>query len=41
MPYNRAVLDLITEMETGRRGFAWENLDEVERRGRGLSAARG
>jgi 2-dehydropantoate 2-reductase len=41
MPYNRAVLDLITEMETGRRGFAWENLDEVERRGRSLSAARG
>jgi len=41
MPLNRSVLDLVTEMETGRRGFAWENLDEVERRGRELSAARG
>ena len=41
MPLNRAVLELITEMETGGRGFAWENLDEVERRGRALSAARG
>jgi len=41
MPLNRAVLDLIGEMETGRRGFAWENLDEVGRRGRELSAARG
>jgi len=35
------VLDLIGEMETARRGFAWENLDEVGRRGRELSAARG
>lgn len=41
MPLNRAVLDLITEMELGRRTFAWENLDEVERRGRSLSAGRG
>src|SRR5947209_2808254 len=41
MPLNRAVLDLIGEMETGRRDFAWENLDEVGRRGRELSAARG
>lgn len=32
VPRNRAVLELITELETGRRGFAWENLDEVERR---------
>jgi 2-dehydropantoate 2-reductase len=41
MPLNRAVLELITEMESGRRSFAWENLDEVERRGRELSEARG
>jgi 2-dehydropantoate 2-reductase len=41
MPLNRAVFELITEMEAGRRGFAWENLDEVERRGRELSEARG
>ena len=41
MPLNRAVFELITEMEQGRRSFAWENLDEVERRGRELSAARG
>jgi 2-dehydropantoate 2-reductase len=41
MPLNRAVFDLITEMEHGRRPFAWENLDEVERRGRALSEARG
>lgn len=41
MPLTRAVFELITEMETGRRTFAWENLDEVERRGRELSAARG
>jgi len=41
MPLNRAVFELITEMEQGRRSFAWENLDEVERRGRALSEARG
>ncbi|MGH2449920.1 MAG: ketopantoate reductase family protein [Candidatus Limnocylindria bacterium] len=41
MPLNRAVFELITEMEEGRRSFAWENLDEVERRGRKLSEARG
>ena len=41
MPLNRAVFELITEMEQGLRSFAWENLDEVERRGRELSAARG
>src|SRR2546426_686564 len=41
MPLNRAVLELITEMETGRRGFAWENLDEVERRRGAARAARG
>lgn len=41
MPLNRAVLELILEMEAGRRGFAWENLDEVERRGRAVSAGRG
>jgi len=41
MPLNRAVFELITEMEQGRRSFAWENLDEVERRGRELSEARG
>ncbi len=41
MPLNRAVLELITEMETGRRTFAWDNLDEVERLGRALSADRG
>jgi 2-dehydropantoate 2-reductase len=31
VPRNRAVYRLITEIETGRRGFAWQNLDEVER----------
>jgi len=41
MPLNRAVFELITEMEQGLRSFGWENLDEVERRGRELSAARG
>ena len=41
MPLTRAVFELITEMETGRRTFAWENLDEVARRGRELSAGRG
>ncbi|HZP95257.1 MAG TPA: 2-dehydropantoate 2-reductase [Candidatus Limnocylindria bacterium] len=41
MPLNRAVLDLILEMEAGRRTFAWENLDEVERRGRAVSGGRG
>jgi 2-dehydropantoate 2-reductase len=41
MPLNRAVFELITEMEQGRRSFAWENLDEVERRGRAFSEARG
>ena len=41
MPLNRGVFELITEMETGRRSFAWENLDEVERRRRAVSAARG
>ncbi len=41
MPLNRAVFDLITEMEAGRRSFAWANLDEVERRGSELSEARG
>lgn len=40
MPLTRAVYEIITEMETGRRTFAWENLDEVERRGRALSEAR-
>lgn len=32
VPRNRAVFALITELEMGRRGFGWENLDEVERR---------
>ncbi|HET7700181.1 MAG TPA: ketopantoate reductase C-terminal domain-containing protein, partial [Candidatus Limnocylindria bacterium] len=41
MPLNRAVLELITEMELRRRTFAWENLAEVERRGRPRSAGRG
>lgn len=41
MPLNRAVLELILEMETGRRGFAWENLDEIERRGREASGGPG
>ena len=41
MPLNGAVYELITEMEHGQRSFAWENLDEVERRGRALSEARG
>ncbi len=41
MPLNRAVLELILEMETGRRAFAWENLDEVERRGRAATGGRG
>lgn len=41
MPLNRAVFEIITEMEGGRRSFAWENLDDVERRGRELSEARG
>jgi 2-dehydropantoate 2-reductase len=31
VPRNRAVYELITEIETGRRGFAWENLDEIDR----------
>jgi 2-dehydropantoate 2-reductase len=31
VPRNRAVYQLITEIETGRRGFAWENLDEIDR----------
>ncbi|HKY51552.1 MAG TPA: 2-dehydropantoate 2-reductase [Candidatus Limnocylindria bacterium] len=41
MPLNSAVLALIKEIEDGRRSFGWENLDEVERRGRQLSEARG
>ena len=40
MPLNRAVYELITEMEAHRRSFSWENLEEVERRGRGLTATR-
>jgi 2-dehydropantoate 2-reductase len=32
VPRNRAVYELITEMETGRRGFSWQNLDEIDRR---------
>lgn len=34
MPLNAAVHQLINELESGKRGFAWENLDEVARRGR-------
>lgn len=42
MPLNRAVLELILEIESGRRAFAWENLDEVERRAsRASSGGRG
>lgn len=41
MPFNRAVYEAITEMEEGRRNFGWENLDDVERRGRELSEGRG
>jgi 2-dehydropantoate 2-reductase len=31
VPRNRAVYRMITEIEAGQRGFAWQNLDEVER----------
>jgi 2-dehydropantoate 2-reductase len=31
VPRNRAVLRLIAEIETGQRGFAWTNLEEIER----------
>ena len=41
MPRNRAVLELILEMEQGRRAFSYENLEEVERRALGVSAGRG
>ena len=41
MPLNHAVFELITEVEGGVRSFAWENLDEVARRGGRLSEARG
>jgi 2-dehydropantoate 2-reductase len=34
MPLNAAVHQLINELESGKRSFAWENLDEVARRGR-------
>jgi 2-dehydropantoate 2-reductase len=30
MPLNEAVYRMIAEIETGRRGFRWENLDEIE-----------
>jgi 2-dehydropantoate 2-reductase len=40
MPLTRAVLELITEMENGARGFSWGNLDEIARRG-ALTANRG
>jgi 2-dehydropantoate 2-reductase len=42
VPRNRAVYEMITQMETGRRGFAWQNLDEVERQAAAaLSGGRG
>lgn len=41
MPLNRAVLELILEMESGRRSFAWENLDEVARRAGVATEGRG
>jgi len=41
MHRNRAVLELILEMEQGKRGFSYENLEEVERRALGVSAGRG
>jgi hypothetical protein len=41
MPRNRAVLELILEMERGERGFSYDNLEEVERRAVGVSAGRG
>jgi 2-dehydropantoate 2-reductase len=41
MPLNRAVFELITEIENGVRSFSWDNLDEVARRGRALTEARG
>ena len=41
MPRNRTVLELILEMEQGKRGFSYANLEEVERRGLGVSAGRG
>lgn len=41
MPRNRAVLELILEMEQGERSFSYENLEEVERRALGVSAGRG
>jgi len=31
VPRNAAVYRLITEIEAGQRGFAWENLDEIDR----------
>jgi len=34
MALNAAVHQLINELEAGRRGFGWDNLDEVARRGR-------
>jgi 2-dehydropantoate 2-reductase len=36
MPRNRAVFQLIAEIETGKRGFAWQNLDDVLRLSEGL-----
>ena len=41
MPRNRAVLELILEMEQGKRSFSYANLEEVERRALGVSAGRG
>jgi 2-dehydropantoate 2-reductase len=34
MHLNAAVHQLINELESGKRGFGWENLDEVARQGR-------
>src|SRR5438309_1489312 len=41
MPRNRAVLELILEMENGRRGFSYGNLEEVERHALEVSAGPG
>jgi len=41
MPRNRAVLELILEMEKGRRGFSYGNLEEVERHALEVSAGPG
>ncbi len=42
MPLNESVLRMIVDIESGRRGFSWDNLDEIEEGSRaGPSAYRG